>query len=174
MSAFSLLLDIEARSRRSALPLPQQEEVKESWRGVGFTLSGRTYAASMSDVVEIIPLPKLTSVPGVASWLLGVANIRGELVPVSDLRGMLDIEVRPSKEQRVLVVAHNDSQFGLLVDSVLGMQNFSLDQRIDLNKDLDDPLSEFIPHGFNQGGRVLSVIDLSALTRSQTFLSVAS
>ena len=64
------------------------------------------------------------------SWVLGVANVRGRLVPVMDLAGLLDLPSRANwRSRRVLVVEQGDFLVGLLVDAVLGMQQFPSDSR---------------------------------------------
>ena len=91
MHPFALLLNIADRSRRNASALPQQVEVL-LWGGL---LAG-IFAADMNDVAEILQPPRLTKVPGVRSWVLGVANVRGRLVPVMDLAGLLGLPSRAS------------------------------------------------------------------------------
>ena len=44
------------------------------------------------EVVEILPMPQVTPVPGAQPWLLGVANIRGNLLPIVDLKQFLEGE----------------------------------------------------------------------------------
>src|SRR5690606_41774282 len=121
MHPFALLLDIADRSRRNASALPQQVEAVTYWRGVGFMLAGQVFAADMNDVAAILQPPRLTKVPGVRSWVLGVANVRGRLLPVMDLAGLLAPPSRASwRSRRALVAVPVDYLAGLAVDSWVG------------------------------------------------------
>ena len=175
MNPFSLLKEIEHRSRAAALPLPQQVESIERWKGVGFMLAGRAFLASMDEVVEIITAPKVTMVPGVVSWVLGIANIRGELVPVTDLNQMLGATATRSNSQRLLIVSNeDDAQFGLVVDAVVGMQSFNLNQKQPLAEgEVVEELAPYVFSCFYQAERTWPIFDMAKLVQSQRFLSVA-
>ena len=83
---FEVLAGFERRSLAHVVGLPEQLDAPGLWRGVGYRVGQRLLASGFDEVVEILPLPQLTPVPGAQSWMLGVANIRGTLLPVVDLR----------------------------------------------------------------------------------------
>lgn len=173
MHPFALLLDIADRSRRYASQLPQQVEAVSYWRGVGFMLAGQHFAVDMNDVAEILQPPKLTKVPGVRSWVLGVANVRGRLVPVMDLAGLLGLPSRANwRSRRVLVIEQNDHLVGLLVDAVLGMQQFAVDRRVDVNG-LDPALVRYVADAYERDGREWPVFQLRELIQAPEFMQVA-
>src|SRR3546814_7189141 len=89
---FDVLLDYERRSLSHEPGRPEQIEAAGHWRGVGFRLGMRRLLVGFDEVVEIIPLPAATPVPGAASWMLGVANVRGTLLPIVDLKQFMDDE----------------------------------------------------------------------------------
>lgn len=173
MTPYALLRDMESRSRRFAAPLPQQVETISTWRGIGFMLGGGQYVAHMSEVVEILQLPKVTRVPGVKSWVLGIANVRGRMVSVMDLNGLLGLPSRGNwRSQRVLVIEQNDFLTGLLVDAVLGMQSFPIDREIAVT-DVPEALSAFVTRGFDRDGRSWPVMQFGDLIQSPEFLNIA-
>ena len=65
-------------------------------------------------------MPRVTMVPRVPAWLLGVTNLRGDIVSVIDLRGYLGLAPHTSATARMLVVRLLDEPFttGLIVDAV--------------------------------------------------------
>jgi purine-binding chemotaxis protein CheW len=63
--------------------------------GVLLRLGASRYAVAMGDVAEVAPVPGLTRVPGAPLWLAGVANWRGRMLPVLDLRPLLAAEALP-------------------------------------------------------------------------------
>ena len=128
LTAFELLLQIDQRCRLLAADLPSQPTRQDSWSGIGFRLGEHWYVAPMGEISEVLHEPRCTQLPGVKTWVKGVANLRGRLLPVMDLGGFLGLELsRARKQRRVLVVEFNDLFVGLLVDEVVGMQHFPLD-----------------------------------------------
>ncbi|WP_227511786.1 chemotaxis protein CheW [Psychrobacter sp. ENNN9_III] len=55
------------------------------WRGIVFEIGGQRLIAPMGEVSEVLAMPEYTSMPLVKSWMLGIANVRGRLLPITDL-----------------------------------------------------------------------------------------
>ena len=77
-SSFDTLLDYEVRSLAHVPGRPESIEAAGHWRGVGFRLGSRRLVSSFDEVMEILPMPPVTPVPGAQPWMLGVANVRSE------------------------------------------------------------------------------------------------
>ncbi|KZZ40515.1 MAG: chemotaxis protein CheW [Saccharospirillaceae bacterium] len=173
MHPFAQLVDIAERSRSNASALPQQVELVAYWRGVGFMLAGQHFAADMSEVAEILQPPRLTRVPGVRSWVLGVANVRGRLVPVMDLAGLLGLPSKANwRSRRVLVVEHGDHMIGLLVDAVLGMQQFAEDRQLQPTE-LEPEFEKFVSRAYERDGKTWPIFQLLDLVHAPEFLQIA-
>jgi twitching motility protein PilI len=173
MSPFALLVSIADRSRRNASELPQQLEAVTYWRGVGFMLAGHEFVTDMGQVAEILQPPKMTKVPGVRSWVLGVANVRGRLVPVMDLAGMLGLTGKANwRSRRVLVIEQGDVLTGLLVDAVLGMQQFPVDTMSELTQ-VDPALAKYTQYGFDRNEKIWSIFRIDELIQSPEFMQIA-
>lgn len=111
---------------------PPVEEVPGEY--LAFSLGGGSYAVAIGEVREIVRLVPLTEVPRGASNLLGVMGLRGEVLPVYDIRGRLklpgqmpliagpeaDLSALP-RSARVLVLHGDEGVAGVLVDSVTGV-----------------------------------------------------
>ena len=81
----------------------------------------------MGEVAEVLHEPRTSRVPGVQPWVCGVANLRGRLLPVTDLSAFFGLgPAAAGKQRRVLVLDHEELFAGLLVDEVLGLQHFAL------------------------------------------------
>lgn len=173
MQPYALLKHIAERSHANAAALPQQVEAVKYWRGVGFMLAGQRLAVDMDQVSEILQPPRLTKVPGVRSWVLGIANVRGRLVPVMDLAGLLGLSGQANwRSRRVLIVEHEDHLTGLLVDAVLGMQQFALDSYQEIT-DLDPAIAKFCSNGYEKDNKAWPVFQLQDLAQAPEFLQVA-
>lgn len=173
---FQILSDLAQNSVKFAAGLPQQDEAVELWSGIGFLISGTHYVAEMGSVSEILHLPKYTAIPGVKSWVRGVANVRGRLLPVMDLSRFFDLPVgtAKSRDKRVLVVEHADALSGVIVDGVLGMQYFSADSfETKKTKNLPTSIKPFVKGSFQKADIEWNVFDTSALTSNEHFVDVA-
>ena len=64
--------------------------------------------------------------PGAKTWIKGLANVRGQLLPIIDLRQFLGSGVTPlTRNTRIVVVNHREIPAGLMVDEVLGFRRFA-------------------------------------------------
>lgn len=124
---FGALLDLARRSMINAQGLPLQVDIKPYWTGVGFKLAGRHFVAPMGEVAEILAQPASTRLPGVQSWVRGVSNVRGRLLPLIDLESFFGGHLGPRKNRRVLALELGDLYSGLIVSEVFGMQHFPVD-----------------------------------------------
>jgi chemotaxis signal transduction protein len=80
------------------------------------------FAAELSAVAEVGRIPDVTRVPGAPSWLLGVANWRGRILPVIDLCPLLgERAVAPERSSRLLVLTDRGVLVGVVVDGVEGI-----------------------------------------------------
>src|SRR5690606_18956907 len=87
---FAILVEYEHKSLAHVAGLPEQLDAPGLWRGVGYRIGQRRLASGFDEVVEILPMPQVTPVPGSQPWMLGVANIRGNLLPTVDLKQFLE------------------------------------------------------------------------------------
>lgn len=84
-------------------------------------LGGCRYALPMASVSEVGRPPALTRVPGLPAWVAGVANWRGRVLAVLDLRGLLAADTGAlDRRGRLVVLQHNGIRVGLLVEAVAG------------------------------------------------------
>jgi chemotaxis signal transduction protein len=82
--------------------------------------SGR-FAVSLESVAEVGRVPGITRIPGGPDWLAGVANWRGRLMPVLDLRGLLGADRTPfTSSARLVVIVDDGVNAGVVVDAVEG------------------------------------------------------
>jgi len=79
------------------------------------------FAAELDAVAEVGRVPSVTRIPGSPGWLSGVANWRGRLLPVLDLRSLLGApETRLGSTARLIVLSVDGVSAGIVVDSVEG------------------------------------------------------
>ena len=85
-------------------------------------LGGGRYGLAARDVAEVVPVPRVTRLPGSPGWLRGLANWRGHVLPVLDVRPLLDLPVTPlPSSARLVVVAVDDVEVGVVAEQVSGL-----------------------------------------------------
>ncbi|HSP79394.1 MAG TPA: chemotaxis protein CheW [Myxococcaceae bacterium] len=120
-----LLEELVAGTDETSAPLP--EESPEEY--LAFRLEGELYAVPIHGVREIVKVPPLTEVPRAAPNLLGVMYLRGEVLPVYDIKVKLRLADKaplvagpdapePPRSARIIVVQTADGLAGIWVDSV--------------------------------------------------------
>jgi twitching motility protein PilI len=165
-----LLSDLERRSRERAKGLPQQELIHSFWEGVMFYIGDSRLVAPLNAVKEILNFPTaLTLVPGTKPWMLGVANVRGTLIPVIDLQlFLIGKKTRRGRRSRVLVIDMGDGYTSVLVGEMVGMRHFSKETAREM-KDSNNRFEKYVKFEFDQDGMTWPVFSLSALAEDPAF-----
>ena len=171
---FDILAEYERRSLAHAVVLPAREAVADQWRGVGYRVGQRRLVSGFEDVVEIVPLPPTTPVPGAQPWLLGIGNLRGNLFPVIDLKHFLEGERTVLQEgQRVLVVRQAGGDVALTIDELFGQRSFSEDQSVEPGALAEGRYGHFVDRAFRGDEQDWGVFALSLLARTPEFRQAA-
>ena len=115
---------------------------------VVFRLAGEQYGVRITQVQEINRLAKITKVPRAPRFVEGVINLRGDVIPVVDLRKRFEIESKNYNEfTRVIVSDINNKKVGIIVDEVLEVLRISHQ----LVEDAPDILQNQQMHSFMDG-----------------------
>lgn len=172
---FELLAELERRSR-AAIAGKASGDVPAEWVGVGFRIGEEQFVASREEVREVLMLPdSITRVPGAKRWILGIANLRGHLLPLVDLKLFLGSGRTPLKRvSRVISVNHRDVPAGLVVDEVLGFRRF-----MDSEYSAEWPetvvrCDRYIRGAYKRGQDVWPIFGLYELLGSSSFLQAAA
>ncbi|GBF33998.1 CheA protein [Desulfocucumis palustris] len=93
---------------------------------VVFELSGVSYGIDILQVVEIIRLIEITPVTAGDSFIEGIINLRGRVIPVINLARKLALpDKKKDNETKIIVVEFNDSRIGLIVNRVLEVGKYT-------------------------------------------------
>jgi twitching motility protein PilI len=183
MAPFDFLLDYERRSLEHVAGLPEQIDAPGLWRGVGFRVGNRRLAAGFEEVIEILPMPQVTPVPGAQPWMLGVANVRGNLLPIVDLKQFLEGERTVLHEgQRMLVVRQPGGDVAVTVDELYGQRSFVEEQQVDTEQAevrpgmplADGRYAHFIDRAYRIETQSWGVFSLERLARTPEFRQAAA
>ena len=175
LDPFEVLQDYESRSLAHVVGLPEQLDAPGLWRGVGYRVGKRRLASGFDEVVEILGMPPVTPVPGAQPWMLGVANIRGNLLPIVDLKQFLEGERTVLHEgQRVLVVRQPGGNVAVTIDELFGQRSFVEEQKIEAEPLADGRYANFVERAYRLGDHEWGVFSLDRLARTPEFRQAAA
>jgi twitching motility protein PilI len=174
-SAIEILQDIEARSLARTTDIDDQEGFATLWAGLAFKVAGIRVLAPMDEVSEILILPgRLTRVPGAKVWVKGIANIRGNLLPIVDLQAFLGGKpIVTNRRSRVLVINRDDVTTGLLVGDVQGMRHFSEEQSI-ASARIEGAIGSFVKAAYKNDDGIWPVLSMDSLVNDERFRMAAA
>jgi len=168
---FQRLKEIEQKSLERAKDMPSVDGTTDEWTGIGFKISDTSLLSSMGEVTEILDTPPFTKIPGVKPWVVGIANVRGGLLPLMDLKRFITgSPVSDLNSARVMVVNHNGLHTGLVVEEVQGMRHFSLNEQTYELPDVNNHLKPYIKQAFKKDGGFWPVFSMHALVEDERFL----
>lgn len=148
-----------------ALTVDQQSDDKiphQHIKHVSFALGDEAYAINAARVNEVLRYTEITPVPGAPGFILGIINLRGNVVTVIDARAVFSLPADVvTPQSRIIVVEIEDFVLGVLVDRVAAV--------VDLDETLievppqtgQNGSARFIQGVYNQGDDLLILVDFS-------------
>ena len=116
-----------------------------------------------------------TRVPGANRWLLGIANLRGHLLPLVDVKLLLGSgRTTLRRTARVISVNHREIPAGLVVDEVLGFRRFGDHEFSGETADTIVRCERFLKGAYRRSGESWPVFDLFDFVESNLFLQAAA
>lgn len=173
---FALLRALERRSLAAMAGAGAHEVEGAEFVGIGFRLGAERLLVERGEVREILlPPAGITRVPGARSWVRGLANVRGQLLPVMDLKEFLGAgPTAPGRGMRVLVARAGEFPVGLLADEVYGFRRFSGQERGPAGTLGSLRCERFLAGCFRRGDEHWPLFSLQALLDSPEFQLAAA
>lgn len=171
---YELLAEMDRRARAVAGVAAGVDS--EDWTGLAFRLGDESFAARREEVREVLAWPdQLARIPGAKAWVLGMANVRGQLLPVVDFKAFLGgPAIHAGRGSRVLVVNHAQVPAGLAVDEVLGFRRFPDSARTAEAPPVALRCDRYLDGGFSDGSQIWPSMSLLRLVESPLFLRAAA
>jgi purine-binding chemotaxis protein CheW len=112
-------ITMEERIRILARVPPERIQDNDQLEVLTFQLAGESYALEAKYVHEIMVVPELALVPGTSDFLVGVINLRGEVLAIFDLHRLFGLPSREASESsHLIVLGETNPQFGFIADAV--------------------------------------------------------
>lgn len=131
-------------------------------RWVTFRLANETYGISVTQVKEVLRISEIAPVPGAPDYVLGIINLRGNVVTVIDTRKRFGLEsIEPEDASRVVIIEVDGQVVGILVDSVaevVDLRASAIEQAPNVGS---DETSKYIQGVTSLNSELLILVDLN-------------
>ena len=173
---FELLAELERRGRAVSASQGNDDAAGREWVGVALRMAGELFLAAREETREVLSVPQsITRVPGAKAWVRGLANVRGQLLPIIDMKQFIGSGVAVlSRNTRIVVVNHREIPAGLLVDEVLGFRRFA---ESEFSGDVPPTVARcerYLAGCFRRGQEQWPVLSLRTILESQAFAEAAA
>jgi chemotaxis signal transduction protein len=134
-------------------------------RACVFTLAGEPFAIDVTQVREVAVFQEWTTVPLASPHLVGVANLRGDVVPIADARGVLKLAARRSvRKLWTLIVEAEGCEVALVIDGEVSLEAFG--GITSLDESSSQPHAQWALGFLPDGERLVPLLDPARLLRA--------
>ncbi|HLR35751.1 MAG TPA: chemotaxis protein CheW [Tissierellales bacterium] len=132
-----------------------------------FKLDNRDYGLNIENVLSIEKMQECTKVPNAPSFIKGVINLRGEIVPIIDLKDKLGIgKIEIDSDTRVIIVSDEKNTVGLIVEyssEILQINDNGINRPLVIE---ENNFNEYIKDIGKVNNRVIMIVDLEKLLKN--------
>lgn len=147
----------------------------EMLQWVTFKLENETYGVNVMQVQEVLRYSEIAAVPGAPNYVIGIINLRGNVVTVIDTRvrfGLMPSEV--SENSRIVIIEAEKQVIGILVDGVAEVV-YLRSSEIDIAPNVGtDESAKFIQGVSNREGELLILVDLNKFLNDEEWDELSS
>ncbi|VAW81902.1 Positive regulator of CheA protein activity (CheW) [hydrothermal vent metagenome] len=142
---------------------------------VTFRLAGETYGINVMQVQEVLRVSEIAPVPGAPHYVLGIINLRGNVVTVVDTRirlGLTTSELTDST--RIVIIEAAEHVVGILVDCVAEVVDLAMSEVETAPNVGNDESAKYIQGVASRGDELLILVDLNKLLTDEEWDELAS
>ncbi len=151
----------------------QMNEALSQW--VTFCLEGEKYGINVMRVQEVLRMSEIAPVPGAPDFVLGIINLRGNVVTVIDTRKRFGLPHQEADDAtRIMIIEADGQVVGILVDSVAEVIDLKPDDMETAPNVGNDESSKYIQGVSNQGEELLILVDVDRLLSDEEWQEVAA
>ncbi len=142
----------------------RKKVVEEALRWVTFRLENEKYGINVMQVQEVLRITEIAPVPGAPSYVLGIINLRGNVVTVIDTRSRFGLaSVETDDSSRVVIIESEEQVVGILVDSVAEVVDLQPSEIETAPNVGTEESAKFIQGVASHDGELLILVDLNKL-----------
>lgn len=118
---------LRARAQKLAAEVPAVSAPGAEIEVLEFVLAQEHYALETALVREVYPLKELTPLPGTPRFVLGIANVRGRIMSVIDIKKFFDLPEKGLTDLNKIIILQDEAmEFGVLADAIVGARWLAL------------------------------------------------
>jgi purine-binding chemotaxis protein CheW len=153
---------LKTRAKELAEEHDDETAVEASIEVLEFILANERYAIETSFIREVYPMKEYTSIPGTPPFVLGLINIRGQVLSVIDIRRFFDLSIKGLSDlNRVMVIQTPRLEIGVLADRIVGVRHVLQSELQPALPTMSGIRSDYL-RGITQEG--LAVLDIQKMT----------
>jgi purine-binding chemotaxis protein CheW len=120
---------LKARARELAKEQEKDIDEKKFLEIIRFRMASETYGVESAFVRDVYPLRDFTPLPGAPPFVLGIVNVRGQILSIVDLKKFFNLPERGLGDLNKVIILRDDRmEFGILADAILGVGPVPLDE----------------------------------------------
>lgn len=155
--------------------MANSQEGTEQFQCVTFTLENEIYGINVMQVQEVLREVEVAPVPGSPHYVLGIINLRGNVVSVIDARTRFGLPTTDSDEMtRIIVIEVQQQIIGILVDSVAEVVDVKRSEVDSAPNVGNSESSKYIDGVVSRGDMLLILVDLNKLLSDEEWSDIAS
>jgi len=137
---------------------------KEIRQYIAFTIGSEKYGLDLMEIDSIERLSPITRVPKSKDFVLGVINLRGNIIPVIDTRKIIGFPPKTHDEQtRIIIAKYEDCSIGILVDNVINILEVAEDQIQGRDEVFEDKSQELVAGLIKIESEIVLILDLQKI-----------
>lgn len=141
---------------------------------VTFRLDNETYGINVMQVQEVLRVTEIAPVPGAPDYVMGIINLRGNVVTVLDTRRRFGLPPRETDDStRIVVIEADQNVVGILVDSVAEVVELSRSAVESSPNVGNDESSKYIEGVANHDGELLILVDVNKLLSDEEWMEMS-
>ena len=149
------------RNGEISLTAPDDQNLRQEVQLACFRVGSELYALDILKIREIIRPQKLTPIPKAPSFIEGVINLRGVVIPVADLRKRFDQQIsEANRKNRIIVCSLSGRIIGLIVDEVTEVKRFGRGEIAPAPQFIDGPEANYFLGVARREEDLILLIDL--------------
>jgi purine-binding chemotaxis protein CheW len=120
---------LDERAGNLARPSVNRDSARNTTEVITFARDGERYCIETRCVREVRRFGDVTPLPGVADFLIGVTNLRGEILPLIDIRRFLELASKgPAVASHIIICGDARAEFGIIADALHDVSGMALDE----------------------------------------------
>lgn len=143
--------------------------VKDTTQYIKIKMGDEMFGIDIKYIDNIVRMQSITRVPKVPAYIKGVINLRGEVVPVYNLRLKMGMpEVEETKKFRIIIIKMDGNYVGLIVDEVREVITLQNDLMEKVYRDPNEATQNFLLGVGKDGDNLISLLDLNEVVADRS------